>query len=91
MENWSLYVDLGYGIPQYAVMEILRDMRENAGPARRQNFQYSAHSNNGFRIKDTLHLGLCLLANARCVGLELSSAQAEANDDGSLTVYFNKR
>ena len=91
MENWSLYVDLGYGIPQYAVMEILRDVRNNAEPATKQNFQCYTRCKNDFRIKDTLHLGLCLLANARCVGLVLSSVQAELNADGSLTVFFNKR
>lgn len=91
MENWSLYVDLGYGIPKYAVVEVLRDMRDNEEPTTKQNFQYSARSNNGFSIKDTLHLGLCLLANAKCVGLELSSAQVELNVDGSLSVFFNNR
>lgn len=95
MENWKLYVDLGYGIPQYAVMEILRAMRDKAEPDENSiptvmpgPPTYFVSCPNGFHIEDTHALGLCLLANARCVGLNVSALNVESNENGSLGISF---
>lgn len=90
-DNLKLFSDLGTGIPMYAILEILWDMRDKAGPDIKLEFDYFVRCKNGFNIKDTHNLGLCLLANARCVGMELLCVHLEPNIDGSFGVYFNKK
>ena len=92
MEDWKNYRDLrdlGYDIPRYAVMEALRAMRDNAEPQEKDPpFSYFATCPNSFHIKDTFALGLCLLANARCVGMNVSAINVEANKNGILSIQF---
>lgn len=92
MENWKLYVDLGYGVPQYAVMEILRAMQNDAKPVEGGSFGYCVKCNDGFGVGNNRGLGMCLMANSRCVGLELTDLQFEPDgSNGKLVVSFNKR
>ena len=91
MDNWNLFVKLGYGIPRYCIMEILWVMRDGAVLDIRSSFGFFVRYENGFHITDTHGLGLCLLANARCVGLALSSVHIEKHKDGSLGVYFKRK
>lgn len=91
MDNLELFSDLGTGIPLYAVLEILWEMRDKATLVVETKFDYFVRCENGFNIKDTHSLWLCLMSNARCVGMELSSVWLEPNKDGSLGVYFNRK
>ena len=92
MENWKLYVDLGYGIPRYAVMEILRAMRDEAKPDESGAFGYYVKCNDGFGVSDNPGLGMCLLANSRCVGLELTALHFEPDEsNGKIIARFSKR
>lgn len=91
MDNFLLYVDLGNDIPQYAVMEILCAMRDNAMIDAISGYDYFVKCKNGFQITNTHGLGLCLLANARCVDMDLECIHLAPNKDGSLGIYFNVR
>lgn len=92
MENWNLYVDLGCGIPQYAAMEILRAMRDEAKPAENSLFGFCVQCEDGFGVGQNAELGMCLLANRRCVGLEVTSLYIEPDaPNGTIIVYFSKR
>ena len=92
MENWKLYVDLGYGIPRYAVMEILRAMRDEAEPDGGSAFDNYVKCIDGFGVGNNSGLGMSLLANSRCVGLELAALHFEQDEfDGKIIVRFSKR
>ena len=92
MENWKSYIDLGYGIPQYAVMEILRAMRDEAEPDESNSFGYCAKCKDSFGVGTNGRLGMSLLANSRCAGLELRALHVELDEpNGKIIVHFNKR
>lgn len=91
MDNWGAFVNLGYGIPKYAVMEILWAMRDKAVPDIRSAFAYFVRYENEFHIQDTHGLRLSLLANARCVGMDLRRISIDTPLDGSLGIHFDRR
>ena len=91
MENWKLYVDFGYGIPQYAVMEILWAMRDKARPDVKLGFDFFVKCKDDFNVASNPGLALSLLGNCRCVGLELEHLRVVTGPAGELVVYFNRR
>lgn len=91
MDSLKNYIDLGYGIPPYAVFEILLSMRDEAKLGASDGFDYFVECQNNFHVQDAHGLSMSLLANTRCVGMEVSSLQVHTNDDGSLVVCFNRR
>lgn len=95
MERLDLFVDLGYGIPMYAVLEVLRRMRDSAVEDPGSGFDYFVSCTNSFRVRDTSALGMCVMANARCVGLSLACLQIKRevapNKEDLLFVYFTQR
>lgn len=89
MEQWDEYVDVGYGVPRYAVMEILRTMRDSVEPDTERGYQKRISFCNIMKIAHNTGLGLTLLANCRCVGLSISCIEITDITEHAFTVCFD--
>lgn len=90
-EQGDNYVDLGYGIPRYAVMETLRTMCEKATKDAEKGYDRVAECSNGFHIADKRGFDLSLLANCCCVGLAITCLEITDITEKSFKVHFDIR
>ena len=90
-EQWDNYVDLGYGIPRYAIMETLCTMCEKATEDTEKGYDRVAECSNGFHIAGKRGFDMSILANCRCVGLSITCMEITDITDNSFKVHFDLR
>lgn len=89
MEQWDNYVDLGYGIPRYAVMETLRAMRDKAEPDTTKGYDKKVSCSNEMKVANKRGFDLSVLANCRCVGLSISCMELTDITDSTFEIHFD--